>query len=125
MDEVEAWARRIPKIERDQPLLVADGRAYSPAAAVREVEAGTEIGRTLEHKIVARDFTTAEDEYALAKERLSQRLSKLPDSMQIVSLAGTQYSASDALTEIESGSRIGQELLDAEVARITDVLKRR
>jgi hypothetical protein len=125
MSEVETWARTIPKIERQQPLIVADGYAFSPDAALREIESGTDIGRKLEQKIIARDFTDIKDEYALAVERLRERLSKLPESMSIVSVAGAQYTASDALNEVEAGTRIGRALIDAEVTRISEVLQKR
>ena len=124
MANVMAWARSIPRIEWDQPLVVCEGRGYTVNEIVQESHAGTAIGQKLERIIETRNFTDIKDEYGLAVERVRERLSALPDTMVIASIAGAQYSPSAALKEVESGTKLGRALIDAEIARVKEVLER-
>ena len=63
---VEQWIRRLPSIERSQPLVILGDSAYSPNQVLDEVTRGTPIGSQLQGIIEQRRFTEAIDKYALA-----------------------------------------------------------
>ena len=121
----EEWARKIPRIERDQPLLVVEGRAYTPNEVVAEVRSGTETGRKLASTIEREDFTDIVDEYGVAVERLRKRLGDMPESMVVATLSGERYTPSEVRSQVDEGTSLGRALIAAEVSHIHDVLKKR
>ena len=123
-ENVTEWYKGIPRIERNQPLIVHSGRIYTPEEVLAESKSGTALGRELESTIARRDFTDIVDEYAVAVERIRERVGKLPDSMRIASVSGASYSPSDLLSQVEQGTDIGRALVDAEMSRMRDVLRK-
>ena len=124
MADVERWYKSIPKIERSQPLLVHSGRIYTPEEVRMESERGTELGQELERVVATKNFTDIVDEYAVAVERLRERVSKLPEGMTIASVSGRAYTPSELISEVESGTDIGRSLVDAEMSRMRSVLRK-
>lgn len=120
---VEAWYSKIPKIERDQLLVICEGIAYSPNAVLEEVNKDSAIGLTLQKTIEERRFTDVLDKYALGVERLKARLRKLPDEFGIV-VSGKRYSPAELLHEIENGTKVGRQFIETEITRTEEILRK-
>ena len=120
---VRAWVSSLPKIERNQPLVIHAGRAYSPNEVLAEVREGSTVGTELQRKVETRDFTEIEAKYALAILRLKERLAKLPPTFKIASIGGKMYSPNEMLEEIEKGSQAGREMVESEMSRLEEVTK--
>lgn len=68
---VTRWFNKISNEEKNMPLLVLNGLAYTPRQTFDEVMRGSEIGEKLQNLIEQGRFGTAlSDEKALIKERL-------------------------------------------------------
>ena len=120
---VEAWYNKIPKIERNQLLVICEGVAYSPNAVLEEVNKDSAIGLTLQKTIEERRFTDVLDKYALGVERLKARLRKLPDEFGIV-VSGKRYSPAELLYEIENGTKVGRQFIETEITRTEEILRK-
>lgn len=119
---IEAWVSKIPKLERDQPLIVLGDSAYTPNQVLSEVSRGTALGNQLQQKIEAGKFSPAMDKYALALLRLRERLGKMPSDARIAH-GGKVFSPQELLKEVEAGTPIGRSFIEAEVKRTEEVLK--
>jgi len=120
---VEEWVNKLPRIERNQPLVIHGDRVYTPNEILAEVRAGTSLGSELQRIIEARAFTTVEEKYALAILRLKERLKKLPETYK--TLIGEKiYTPSQLLEEIEKGTRVGRMLIEAEMTNLEEILKK-
>jgi len=120
---VEDWVNKLPRVERNQPLVIHGDRVYTPNEILAEVRAGTSLGAELQRIIEARAFTTVEEKYALAILRLKERLKKLPETYK--SIIGEKiYTPSQLLEEIEKGTRIGRMLIEAEMTNLEEILKK-
>jgi hypothetical protein len=124
MATVEEWYESIPKIERSQPLIVKGGRIYTPDEVLAESRSCTALGRELGQTVERKDFTDIVDEYAVAVERLRERVAKLPEGMTIAGISGRAYTPSELLSQVEEGTDIGRALVDAEMSRMRSVLRK-
>jgi hypothetical protein len=102
-----------------------EGMAYTPRAALAEVERGTPLGARLQALIeVGRAGTTFQDEYSLAKIRLKEILARYPPDKPIVATLGTPqlpgkaYTARELMEEIQSETTRGKQWLQAEIAQM-------
>jgi hypothetical protein len=122
LESVERWYSRIPAIERDQPLVLLDGFAYTPNQVLSEVRRNTPTGARLQQVIERRTFTEAIDKYGLAILRLKERLAKTPPDFKIF-VGPRSFTPQELLKEIEAGTKIGRSFIEAEVTRVEEVLK--
>ena len=120
---VEEWVNGLPRVERNQPLVIHGDRAYTPNEILAEVRAGTSLGAELQRIIEARAFTTVEEKYALAILRLKERLKKLPETYKRI-IEGKMYTPSELIEEIQKGTRIGRMLIEAEMTNLEEILKK-
>jgi len=122
---VRNWIARLPKTERNRPLVPLGGDFYTPNRVLREVERGTSLGQRLQEAVAKGSVKlTAEQEKRLAKERLLQTLRGLPPEVQIATISGKSLTPKEAISEVESGTKTGRELVQAELMRLHDVLRR-
>ena len=113
------WYSRISQSERNLPLLLVDGYAYTPQMAYDEVVRGTALGARLQALIEMGKFgTTALDEQAIAKVRLRQILQSKPDKPLFATLSGKVFTPSQLLQEIESETQIGSQWVNQEISHM-------
>jgi len=115
---IRRWFGRLPPGERDMPLVVLDGRFFSPRDVLREVEAGTQLGARLRAKVDAGTLGTTEAELEqLPVERLRNVLSRYPPWKPVVVpiSEGRAYTAADLLREVEARTPLGMRLIRAEI----------
>lgn len=118
---VQRWFDRLPSYERDLPLLMLNGVAYTPRTALREVERNTELGRRLQQMIEQRTVgTLASEEEALAKLRLEEMLRREPERPLFATLIlpPRTYKPSDLAKEVEAGTTVGRQWIEAEKAQM-------
>jgi hypothetical protein len=124
IETVSAWINSLPRVERNQSLVICEGRAYTPNEILTEVQSGSELGKKLQGIVERREFTDIEAKYALAVLRLRERMTQLPESFRFVAADGTSYSPAQMLAEIEKGSRIGRSFVEDEMTRMQEVLEK-
>jgi len=119
---IERWFKSIPEYERDLPIVIHNGIAYTPRMILDEVRRGSTIGKVLQSKIERGSFgTTPEEARNLAIIRLRQVLSRYPPDKPIIAtltFPPRTYTPSELIREIESGSRIGNRFIDAEINHV-------
>jgi len=122
LEFVRRWYESIPPAERHLPLVILDGKAYSPERVLREVEAGTELGRRLQAKLETGQFTTEAELKQLAKIRLLEILKYLPPEYGVASFSGRFLTKEDLIKMIEQEKDLGKELIESEIQRIKSYL---
>ena len=122
-DLVTKWFNKISPTEQNLPLLVLSGMAYSPSQTLDEVMRGTPIGAQLQALIEAGKFGTAsEDATALAKARLQAKLQSKPQDKPLFATLPTSgigvklFTPAQLLQEINSGTAVGRQWINNEIA---------
>lgn len=123
------WFSRLPPLERDLPLVVLDGRAYTPRAVLEEVRRGTALGERLQMAVESGALgASPREEEELAKLRLRAILSRYPPDAPIVAtlgLPGRVYTARELMEEVEGGTGVGAQWVRAELERCRVLLRLR
>lgn len=129
-DLVTKWFNKIAPSEHDKPLLILDGLAYTPRQTLDEVTRGTPKGDKLQSLIEqGRYGTTYVDEQALIKARLNMSLqTKPPDKILFVALPSSglkaqTFTAPQLISEINRGTVIGQQWIEAEKSYMLRLLQ--
>ena len=117
---VQAWVRRLPPAELDLPLLIVDGAAYTPRAALEEVRRGTALGARLQALVESgRLGTSAEEELALAKLRLVELLRRYPPDRPLVAVlrapSAATYTPRQLIEEVLAETPTGRQWLAGEL----------
>lgn len=124
-DLVTRWFNKLSIAERNKPLLILNGLAYTPQATLNEVMRGSEIGEKLQNLIEQGKYgTTFEEEQELMKQRLTMDLeSKPPDKILFVALSSSgagipvrAFTARQLLEEIKNGTTLGKQWLNNEAS---------
>ena len=120
---VSKWFSKLPENEKDLPLLLLDGLAYTPRTAYNEVMRSSPVGDKLQALIERGSFgTTYSDEQAIAKTRLEQWLQQQPDKPLFATLSNKVFTPSQLLQEIQSGSSIGQQWVSNEISHMKTLM---
>lgn len=123
---VSRWFEHLAEMERDLPLLLVDGLAYTPRTAYNEVMRGSPVGNKIQLLIETGRFgTTSEDEQTIAKTRLQQWLQSQPDKPMFATLSNQVFTPSQLLQEIQSGTKIGTQWVSNEILHMSAIVRMR
>ena len=125
LELVRRWFNALPQYERDLPLLVVNGVAYTPRAALAEVERGTALGRKLQSLIETGRFGTPE--WTLAKLRLKKMLETMPERPLVATLTlpPRTYTPRELMREIERETPVGRQWIQTEISHMRYLLRLR
>jgi len=127
LERVRAWFERLPPAERDLPIIILEGVAYTPRMILAEVSRGTPLGERLQAMVeTGRLGTTMAEVESLAKLRLKELLSRLPPDKPIVATLGIPektYTPRELLREIEMQTEAGRQWVEAEIRTMRRVLE--
>ena len=120
---VVRWFNKISDAEKDLPLLLVDGYAYTPRMAYSEVMNGSVLGSRMQQLIEMGKFgTTSLEEEAIAKVRLEQILQSKPqDKPLFATLNNKTFTASQLLEEIRLGTQVGERWVRNEISHMKSV----
>jgi len=113
LEAIKAWFERVPKAERDMPIIIFKGKVYTPRQILQMAERGV-LPKELQEKIEKGEFTKIEDIYKIAIERLRTWLPKLPPDFVFI-IHGNTYTGKELLEEVEKGSDVGRMLIENEI----------
>ncbi|MBA7490218.1 hypothetical protein ES702_00753 [subsurface metagenome] len=123
---VERWFNKLSSVERDLPLLIVAGTAYTPRTALNEVKRGTALGKKLQSLIEKKSFgTNMIEERTLAKMRLHEILIREPEKPMFVTIQGLaprSYTPRQLLREIDANTKIGRQWVANEIKHVRRVL---
>lgn len=127
---VSRWFNKLGIAEKDMPLLVLSGVAYTPRQAYNEVMRGTPVGDCLQSLIESGRFgTTLADEQSLIKQRLAISLRNKPqDKPLFVALPSSGlepkvFTPAQLLSEINMGTTLGQQWINNEASYMRRLLQ--
>jgi hypothetical protein len=122
---VNHWYNKISVTERNLPLLLVDGYAYTPQMAYDEVNRNTALGARLQALIEAGRFgTSALDEQAIAKVRLQTILASKPqDKPLFATMSNKVFTPAQLMDEINSGTQIGIQWVQGEISRMSQIVR--
>jgi hypothetical protein len=122
---VNRWYSKISSVERNLPLLLVDGYAYTPQMAYDEVNRGSVLGAKMQSLIEMGKFGTSSlEEQAIAKVRLQTILASKPqDKPLFATMSNKVFTAAQLMDEINSGTLIGQQWVNGEVSRMSALVK--
>lgn len=124
---VRRWFSKLPEHEKDLPIIIYNGVAYTPRMILMEVERGTPVGEYLQRKLEVGSYgTTPEEEYHLAMIRLEQILRKYPPNKPIVGVLSYppyELTPEDLLNEIRNRTELGKMFVRAELEHVRRLLK--
>lgn len=114
---VQRWFDKLPSYEQDLPLLMVNGAAYTPRAALNEVRRNTALGQKLQAMIERRTVgTLVDEEETLAKLRLAEILRREPERPLFATLVlpPRTYTPRDLAREVQQGTSLGRQWIEAE-----------
>lgn len=107
MSEIRRWVEALPPQELNQPVLSVDGKWFTPAEILAEVNAGTELGK----RIAAMSLGTDEE---MLVQRLKNRLSRYPQDKPLLITLNGGFTPKQILAEVEAGTVKGKQFLETE-----------
>ena len=124
---VRRWFSRLPEVEKDLPLVIIGGVAYTPRMIYEEVMRGTPLGEKLQGMLEAgRLGTTLSDLYRLAKLRLRELLKRYPPDKPIVGVIAGEgeyvLTAGELLRHVEEETSIGRAWIENEILHMKRLL---
>ena len=126
LEVIRRWYNSLPPEERNLPLIIYQGVAYSPHAILLEVERGTQLGEYLQRKVESGSLGTTQEELKnLALIRLKMILSKYPPNTPLVAsltYPPKVYTAEELLKQIEENTPIGKRFIEAEQKHALNLL---
>lgn len=121
---VSAWINRLPEGEKDLPLLLVEGYAYTPRMTYDEVIRNSPLGQKLQALIETRRFgTTLSDEQTIAKMRLTEIMRTKPDKPLFATLSGKVFTPSELLAEIQAGTYVGVQWVNNEISHMRSLMQ--
>ena len=89
-ERIRSWYEKVPKMERDIPIILFEGRIYTPNEVIREVERGTRLGKDLQSYMETEIFAspTLREWRIVGKKRALKWAEKLPEDFSIISFGG-------------------------------------
>jgi len=121
---VARWFNKISEAEKDLPLLLSDGYAYTPRMTYTEVMNESALGTKLQALIESGRFGTSTlEEQAIAKVRLQQILASKPDKPMFATLSNKVFTARELMQEIESGTELGSQWVTNEIFHMTNIVR--
>jgi hypothetical protein len=125
---VAMWYSRIPPHERDKPVLMLDGRLYTPSDIYREVMAGSQLGQRLQNMIEAVRVSTSLEMlvhqfWGVGKARALKWVELLPRNFSIVSIGGEVIDRERLRQMIEYEQDIGRKAIEVEARTAINILK--
>ena len=116
---VRQWFTKISDAEKDLPLVLLEGYAYTPRVAWNEVLRGSPLGQKLQVSIERRAIGSApSDEETIAKLRLEQIFAREPEKPKFATLSGKLFTGQQLLEEIRRGTSIGKQWVNNEISHM-------
>jgi len=114
--------KKIPKAEKDLPVVIYQEQGYSISDIIAEVEAGTTLG------IILQELPIMELSIELAKARLITQFSKHPElefgAYGEKFISKQVWTAGELITEIENETEIGMQWINSQLRRMEKIKAR-
>jgi len=121
LQKVEAWVNRLPAIDRDLPIIVHGGKAWTPNEILNQIRScpTCQTSQALQAFIEARSFGQEANPWQLAKQRLIKMIQLAPTIKHMLILGRpTTITPEQMLTEITLETPLGQSFIQAEMQRM-------
>lgn len=123
---VSRWFEKLSDAERNLPLLIVGGVAYTPRAVYDEVMRNSPLGNELQALVERGSFGTSySDEQAIAKLRLTEIMRSKPDKplFATLTLDGQRtFTPSELLQEIQNDTDVGKRWVSNEAEHMRRIV---
>ena len=118
VERVRRWFERIPEIERDVPIILINGRVYTPREVKSEVERGTTLGRRMQEEL-EKTVSHITQLHKIGKARALYWAKGLPEDFSIGSYSIEKPIAtkSEIIRMIEQEEEVGESAVKYEEER--------
>jgi len=123
---ISAWFGKLSDAEKNLPLLIVGGVAYTPRAVYDEVMRNSPLGNDLQALVERGSFGTSySDEQAIAKLRLTEIMRTKPDKplFATLTLDGQRtFTPSELLQEIQNDTDVGKRWVSNEAEHMRRIV---
>ncbi|MCJ7470200.1 hypothetical protein MUO74_06855 [Candidatus Bathyarchaeota archaeon] len=125
-DLISGWFERLSDAEKNLPLLILGGVAYTPRAVYDEVMRDSPLGNQLQALVDRGSFGTSySDEQSIAKLRLTEIMRSKPDKplFATLTLDGQRtFTPSELLQEIQNDTDVGKRWVSNEAEHMRRIV---
>jgi hypothetical protein len=121
LQKVEAWVNRLPAADRDLPIIVHGGKAWTPNEILTQIRTcpTCSTSQALQAFLEARAFGQEANPWQLAKQRLIQRMQKTPVIRHVLVLGmPTTITPEQFIREVTLETPLGQSFIHSELQRM-------
>jgi len=123
---ISRWYEKLSDAEKNLPLLIVGGIAYTPRAVYDEVMRDSPIGNQLQALVERGSFGTSySDEQSIAKLRLTEIMRTKPDKplFATLTLDGQRtFTPSELLQEIQNETDVGKRWVSNEAEHMRRIV---
>ena len=123
---ISRWYEKLSDAEKNLPLLIVGGVAYTPRAVYDEVMRDSPIGNQLQALVERGSFGTSySDEQSIAKLRLTEIMRTKPDKplFATLTLDGQRtFTPSELLQEIQNDTDVGKRWVSNEAEHMKRIV---
>jgi len=120
---ISRWYEKLSDAEKNLPLLIVGGVAYTPRAVYDEVMRDSPIGNQLQALVERGSFGTSySDEQSIAKLRLTEIMRTKPEKPLFATLSGKVFTPSELLQEIQNDTDVGRQWVENEASHMRRIV---
>ena len=120
---ISRWYEKLSDAEKNLPLLIVGGIAYTPRAIYDEVMRDSPIGNQLQALVERGSFGTSySDEQSIAKLRLTEIMRTKPEKPLFATLSGKVFTPSELLQEIQNDTDVGRQWVENEASHMRRIV---
>ena len=120
---ISRWYEKLSDAEKNLPLLIVGGIAYTPRAVYDEVMRDSPIGNQLQALVERGSFGTSySDEQSIAKLRLTEIMRTKPEKPLFATLSGKVFTPSELLQEIQNDTDVGRQWVENEASHMRRIV---
>jgi len=125
IERISTWYWKLPAYDRKLPLVIVDGREYTPNQIYDEVRRGTRLGEKLQRSVElgAAGLTNGAKIWELAKKRLITKLREIPVTVKTYLLGKPEITSEEMIRDIETEGFFGKSLIEAEIEQMKALME--
>jgi len=127
LELVRRWFDSLPEHERDLPLILVDGKVYTPREVLREVERGTPLGEKMQAtlEMAISGSYTFEELRVIGKARAKEIAKRLPKDFSLIAIGKGEVTRDEIIEMIQREESLGKSAIDYEAERAMKLLTMR
>jgi hypothetical protein len=121
LQKIEAWVTRLPALDRDLPIIVHNGKSWTPNEILNQIKScpTCSLSQALQSFVEAGSFGQEANPWELAKQRLTKMFQLSPVLLHTYVLGAPKTLGPESIIkQIQEETPLGQSLIQAEMQRM-------